>query len=391
MSDSLTPSTAGHVELLVLLTDRLQATGHLTFAEYMELALYAPGLGYYERSEQRIGGRGADFYTSPHLGADFGEILALQIAELWQKMGRPEQFMVVEMGAGQGLIARDILAYWQRHQPALYELVDYVIIETAAAMIAEQQRLLQGLPVRWTTWKALPDNGVRGCFLSNELIDALPVHQVMVQQGKLQEIYVTQVDGMLQEMVAPLSTPALADYFTALNIDLVSYGEGYRTEVNLAAREWLQQVAKKLQAGYVLSIDYGYSAERYYNPMRNRGTLQCYYQHHYHDDPYIHIGDQDITAHVDFTTVERWGQELGLQSLGLTKQGMFLMAWDWGDRLSTVTQFSSDPMVVIERRVGLQRAIDPTGLGGFWVLLQGKGVEASDLRGWSMAHPISSR
>jgi SAM-dependent MidA family methyltransferase len=385
MSDSFAQSAAGHSALLALLIDRCQSHGSITFAEYMKLVLYAPGLGYYERRDRPIGGRGADFYTTPHLGSDFGETLALQIAEMWQRMGCPKKFAVVEMGAGQGLIAQDILAYWQQQQPDLYELVDYVIIEAAAAMRQEQQRILQGWPVRWANWESLPDDGVQGCFLSNELIDALPVHQVTVDQGELREVYVTWADGAFQEQLAPLSTPALADYFAVLQIDIVGYGDGYRTEVNLAAQQWLQQVAQKLQKGYVLSIDYGYSADRYYNPMRQRGTLQCYYQHHYHDDPYLYVGEQDITAHVDFTTVERWGAELGLKSLGLTKQGLFLMAWDWGDRLATVTQFSPDPLVVIERRGNLQRAIDPTGLGGFWVLLQGKGVDADGLRGWSMA------
>jgi SAM-dependent MidA family methyltransferase len=382
-------SSTGNAALMALIVDRLQShpQQRITFAEYMDLALYAPNLGYYARSDRRIGPDG-DFFTSPHLGVDFAEILALQLAEMWDSLGQPQPFTVVEMGAGQGRLAQDILAYWQRCRSDLFAEVDYVIVETAAAMVAEQQRLLSKLPVRWVNWENLPDRGLQGCFFSNELIDALPVHQVVVKDGALQEVYVTENKGVLQEVVGDLSTIALADYFSAAGIDILSYGNGYRTEVNLAAIDWLTQVAKKLQRGYVLSIDYGYSAQRYYNPMRRQGTLQCYYQHRYHNDPYIHVGEQDITAHVDFSTVVRVGETLGLRSLGFTKQGMFLMAWGWGDRLAELTQNLTDPMAILERRQQLQQAIDPTGLGGFGVLLQGKDITGESLAGWQKNLPV---
>jgi SAM-dependent MidA family methyltransferase len=198
-------------------------------------------------------------------------------------------------------------------------------------------------------------------------------------------VYVTAQAGAITEVIAELSTPALLDYFAAAEIDILSYPTGYRTEVNLAAIDWLGQVSAKLQRGYLLSIDYGYSAQRYYNPMRSQGTLQCYYQHRYHNDPYIHLGEQDITAHVDFSTLQRVGESLGLQSLGLTKQGLFLMAWGWGDRLARLTQDLTDPMAILERRQQLQQAIDPLGLGGFSLLLQGRAVENSTLMGWQRA------
>jgi SAM-dependent MidA family methyltransferase len=378
--------TAGHPALLELIFDRLHSAPaqRITFAEYMSLALYAPGWGYYARSANRIG-PGGDFFTSPQLSPDFAEVLAMQIAEMWDGLGQPQPFMVIEMGAGRGQLAGDMLAYWQRHRSNLLAALDYGIIETAAAMKAEQQRVLASWPVRWVSWAELADNGVQGCFFSNELIDALPVHQVTVQNGELREIYVKAQAGALAEVVAELSTPALLDYFTAAEIDILSYPEGYRTEVNLAAIDWLGQVSAKLQRGYLLSIDYGYSAQRYYNPMRSQGTLQCYYRHRYHNDPYIHVGEQDITAHVDFSALQRVGESLGLQSLGLTKQGLFLMAWGWGDRLSRLTQDLSDPMAVLERRQQLQQAIDPTGLGGFGVLLQGKAVGERTLMGWQGA------
>lgn len=377
---------AGHPALLELLYDRLQSSPHqqITFADFMDLVLYAPSLGYYARSAQRIGPEG-DFFTSAQLSPDFGEVLALQLAELWDGLGQPQPFMVIEMGAGRGQLARDLLTYWQSHRSDLLAALDYRIMETAAAMQAEQQQVLASWPVGWVSWAELPDHSVQGCFFSNELIDAFPVHQVVVNQGELREIYVTVRDGSCAEVVADLSTPDLLNYFRAAAIDILSYPEGYRTEVNLAAIHWLGQVSQKLQRGYLLSIDYGYSAQRYYNPMRDQGTLQCYYQHRYHNNPYIYLGEQDITAHVDFSTLQRVGESLGLQSLGLTKQGLWLMAWGWGDRLSKLTQELTHPMAILERRQQLQQAIDPTGLGGFGLLLQGRGVDPSTLSGWQRA------
>jgi SAM-dependent MidA family methyltransferase len=381
--DIMVNATAGHPALLELIFDRLQSAPYqrITFADFMNLALYAPGLGYYERSAKRIGPEG-DFFTSSQLSPDFGEVLALQIAEMWDGLGQPQPFTVVEMGAGRGQLARDILAYWQSHRSDLLAVLDYQILETATAMKAEQQQVLANWPVRWVSWAELPDKGVQGCFFSNELIDALPVHQVVVEKGELREVYVTAREGKITEVVGSLSTPALRNYFQAAEIDILSYAEGYRTEVNLGAIDWLGQVSQKLQRGYLLSIDYGYSAQRYYNPMRSQGTLQCYYQHRYHNDPYIYIGEQDITAHVDFSTLQRVGESLGLEFLGLTKQGLFLMAWGWGDRLSRLTQEHTDPMAILARRQQLQQAIDPTGLGGFGVLLQSRAVDRVILTGW---------
>jgi SAM-dependent MidA family methyltransferase len=357
-----------------LLLDRLDHSPQqrFTFAEYMELVLYSPDLGYYDRSPERIGSRG-DFFTSPHLGSDFGEMLAIQLAEIWQRLGQPRPFTVVEMGAGQGLIAQDILGYWQRYYPEL--VADYVIIETAAAMRRCQQLLLSDWPVRWVTWADLPPESITGCFFSNELIDAFPVHQVIVQDGQLQEVYV-KINGERQitEEQGDLSTPKLLEYFELAQIPILSYTSGYRTEVNLAAFDWLTTVAAKLQRGYVLSIDYGYPTARYYNPQRSQGTLQCYYQHRYHNNPYVNLGQQDLTAHVDFGSLMRWGNALGLQELGFTKQGMFLMVLGLGDRLV-------QPETLARRQV-LHQLIDPMGLGGFGVLLQGKGVSTQGLQGF---------
>jgi SAM-dependent MidA family methyltransferase len=336
----------------------------ITFATYMELVLYAPEVGYYARTPDRIGSRG-DFFTSPHLGVDFGEMLAIQLAEMWELLDRPQPFMVMEMGAGQGLLAKDILNYWQQQYPEL--IADYVIVETSAAMRRCQQQVLADQPVRWVEWADLPNESITGCLFSNELIDALPVHQVVVKDGALQEVYVTiDSNNQLQEVLETPSTPRILKYFEQAEIPILSYEDGYRTEVNLAAIDWLQTVSSKLAKGYLLSIDYGYTSQRYYNPQRSQGTLQCYYQHRYHSNPYIHIGQQDLTAHVDFTSLIRQGNSLGLQELGFTKQGIFLMSLGLADRISQPE--------TLERRQALHQLIEPMGLGGFGVLLQGKNV-----------------
>ncbi len=346
-----------------------------TFAAYMEQALYHPQAGYYHQA--RIG-EGGDFFTSPHLGPDFGELLAEQFVRFWQQLGQPQPFTLVEMGAGRGLLALDILRHLHTHHLDLLANLDYVIIEKAAGLVQYQRQLLSDWPmVSWHSWEEMTP--IVGCYFANELIDAFPVHLVTVHQGQLQEIYLNLVDGQIQEEVGLVSTPRLREYFAWLGIDIVSYPEGYRSEVNLAALDWLAMVAERLQRGYILTIDYGYSAERYYSRERHQGTLQCYYRHRHHNNPYLCPGQQDITAHVNFTALERHGQTLGLASHGLTKQALFLMELGLGDRLTNLgqgeeTAAAAQILEIIRRRQALHQLIDPGGLGGFGVLLQSKNL-----------------
>ena len=169
----------------------------ITFAEYMNWALYYPEQGYYATGSVNIGSEG-DFFTSPHLGRDFGELLAEQFAQLWDILGGPIPFTLVEMGAGQGLLAADVLHYLHRHYPDCFEAVEYIIVEKAAGLIAQQQQQLQRLrlgtkplPLRWSSLEEIPENSITGCCFSNELVDAFPVHQVVLEGGQLKEIYVT--------------------------------------------------------------------------------------------------------------------------------------------------------------------------------------------------------
>lgn len=353
----------------------------ITFAEYMELVLYHPQHGYYVN--KAVLGKRGDFFTSVHLGADFGELLAEQFVQMWEIMGKPPRFMLVEMGAGQGILAADILNYIEQHYSEFFQALAYVIVERSSALRAQQQQLLKGKRIEWRTLEEIPVDSITGCCFSNELVDAFPVHQFVIDNQQLREIYVTTPQPEFKsldnfcEVIGEVSTPRLTAYFDLVEIKLPSplYPDGYRSEVNLAALDWLSAIASRLQRGYLLTIDYGYLAERYYAPTRRRGTLQCYYRHQRHDNPYIHIGNQDITAHIDFTALQAWGEVCGFKNLGFTQQGLFLMALGAGDRLNALTTMPPQQVEnLLLRRDALHQLIDPMGLGGFGVLIQSKGI-----------------
>lgn len=395
------PSPSSHnAELCRLITQRIQNTPQqrITFADYMDWVLYEPQQGYYATNAVQIGVKG-DFFTSPHLGPDFGELLAEQFYQMWQLLNCPDSFTLVEMGAGQGLIAKDVLNHINNcaHRDSSYAefqtALEYIIVEKAAALIAEQKHHLQPFShnakkLRWMTLEEIEPESMTGCIFSNELVDALPFHQFVIEKGELLEVFVQNVETaynsdiesgspIFEEVYDLPSTPKLADYLDRMGIDLAKLPDGYRSEINLAALDWLKIAAGKLQQGYLLTIDYGYSADRYYSPARQQGTLQCYRHHASHGDPYLYVGRQDITSHVNFTALERQGGAVGLKTIGQTQQGLFLMALGLGDRLVANNNTADRKQLseVIRRREAIHSLINPMGLGGFQVLLQGQGLE----------------
>jgi len=381
----------------------------ITFAEYMDIALYHPEHGYYSTKAVNLGKKG-DFFTSVHLGGDFGQLLAEQFLQMWEILGRPKPFTLVEMGAGQGLLAADILSYLQQQYLDFFASLEYVIVEKSVALRQEQQQRLQDFPLRWCNLEDIPSLSITGCFFSNELVDALPVHQFILEAGELREIYVTTQEveanegsegdeginltsvetfhrnvstriSPFVEVIGEVSSLKIAEYFDLLGIDFAqsAYPDGYRSEINLAAVDWLSIVADRLKRGYLLTIDYGYAANRYYNPRRTQGTLQCYYQHRHHDNPYINIGRQDITAHVDLTALEKSGYRSGLQKVGFTQQGLFLMAFGLGSRIANLSHQQQSISQMLQRRDALHQLLDPMGLGGFGVLVQSKGLKEAEI------------
>ncbi|NEP17382.1 MAG: class I SAM-dependent methyltransferase [Leptolyngbya sp. SIO4C1] len=389
------PDTAAQSELAAYIADRIQSAPQqqIPFAEFMSLALYHPQQGYYASPASGIGPQG-DFITSPHLGHDFGELLAEQLAEMWQILAQPQPFQLVEMGAGQGLIAADVLRHLQQNYSHCFAALKYAIVEQSAALRTEQQRRLEPWTgkVQWLALDAIAPDSITGCVFSNELVDALPVHLVEVRDGRLWEVYVgfdsarPNRDSDLVhfvERLGDLSTSRIRAYFELVGIDLLSdqYPEGYRTEVNLAALDWIDAIAARLTRGYLLTIDYGHTAQRYYSPMRHSGTLKCYYQHRHHDNPYLYVGKQDITAHVDFTALERQGNSAGLQRVSFTQQALFLMALGLGDRMAALSQAENSRSLqeLLQRRAAMRQLIDPIGLGNFGVLLQSKHLSEAPL------------
>jgi len=292
----------------------------LSFRDFMEMALYYPELGYYSSSRPRLGEKG-DFYTSAYLTDLFGELLARQLEEMWQALGRGP-FTVIEYGAGSGLLCRDILSRLRGNR-LLYEKLNYFIIEKSGAM-REQERLLLPEKVEWK--ESIGEvGGVTGCIFSNELLDNFSVHRV-VMQDELKEVYVSY-DGDFVEELRP-APEVLKEYLVRLGVQLPT---DYCAEINLEATRWIQEVGEALKRGWVMTIDYGYPADTLYS--KRSGTLACYHRHRVHSSPYEFIGEQDITSHVNFSALDHWGRLKGLEVGGFVNQTRFLQGLGLVNRL----------------------------------------------------------
>lgn len=363
-------------ELHRILLEKIQSQGDLTFLNFMADSLYHPQYGYYTSSRDRIGKQG-DFFTSSSVHALFGGLIARQLIEMAQLLG-DEPFTVVEQGAGEGHLAKDILDAVQVDAPELYKRMRYQLVEVSPDNRSRQGAQLSS-HAACVVWCAEDEiEPFTGCYLSNELLDAFPVHVVEKRDGQLQEVYVTRKGDTLGESVGQLSTGEIAKHFEWLGIEPC---EGNRAEVNLAAVQWMHRVAAKLQRGFVLTIDYGYPAEELYAPFRRNGTVMCYHKHAAKEDPYQRVGEQDITAHVDFTALEKAGVESGLQTLFFKEQYRFLMALGFVEKLIELQATVSDPNQAQALRMTLKNLIMPDeGMGStFKVLVQGKGVGTPDL------------
>ncbi len=301
------------------------AGGAISFARFMELALYAPGLGYYSAGARKFGAEG-DFITAPELSPLFARCLARQCAQV---LGELRQGDVLEAGAGSGALAVDLLA-------ALAELdclpARYFILELSADLRERQQSLLRERAPQWwsrVVWlDRLPAAPFRGVVLANELLDALPVHLFTISETGAEELFVGEHGGSLHWRAAPLSDARLKARIDAIQQALgeESLAAGYTSEINLAAEDWLRSMADVVEAGAILLIDYGFPRREYYHPQRASGTLMCHYRHRAHGDPLLMLGLQDITAHLDFTALAEAALEADLTVAGYTTQGAFLLA-----------------------------------------------------------------
>ena len=359
---------------------RIQAERGFSFRDFMAIALYHPALGYYAGRRDPIG-READYVTSPELSPLFGAMIGRQLREMWEGLGSPPVFDVVEGGAGSGVLARDILAWARRAAPPLFAALHYAIVEPHAPSMYRQREHLsaEGL-VPKVSWAGEIPRDVSGCIFSNELLDAMPVHRVAVEKGKLREIYVTW-DGkrFAEELRKP--DPAVAAYFKRLKL---IPGEGCRAEVNLGALAWVREAAVSLTRGFLMTIDYGYEAAELYASWRRDGTLLCFYRQSPGADPYARIGRQDMTAHVDFNSIRRAGEGAGLATLGLVTQSRFLANLGLAEALQPLPQETGLEEYAARRRA-VTELLDPAGLGRLRVLVQTKSVTEPTLTGLASA------
>jgi SAM-dependent MidA family methyltransferase len=374
--------TTGHPELIAAISSEIIRNGPIPFVRFMELALYHPQFGYYMRQpdgadHERIGWSG-DFYTSSDVHPILGRAIAAQARQMDELVGCPTPFTIVEAGAGKGLLARDCLAAIHAEQDGFASRVRYVLIERSPAMRELQRQNLApwlGAP-GFITWvedlDGLAPQSVTGLFFSNELIDAFPVHRVQIVAGRTEEFYVDYRDGHFVNCFKPVSTAALAQYLDQLN---PTWPEGYRTEVNLLATGWMEQVARRMDRGFVLTIDYGHTAQDLYGPERKDGTLLCYFQQRANDDPFMRVGEQDMTAHVDFSSLAAVGETQGLHVTGFTNQMSFLMGLGVEEMVGKLEPESPAFLAAIQ-------LLKPNGMGStFKVLVQHKGVSRPELHG----------
>ena len=362
---------------------QIEERGPVPFTQFMEWCLYHPDYGYYQSGRAKIG-RDGDYYTSSSVHPLFGHLIAKQLYQMAEILGG-ETFDVVEMGGGRGLLCKDILDWASKNSPSLYQHLRYHLIETAAHFLKEQKVRLseheRDGKVFWLNPEEFRNSEfkIEGCLLSNELVDAFPVHRVIFDKGSLKEIYINVDNGQLEEEWREPSDPRIHDYFRSMEITLQ---EGQKTEVNLKALDWMEKVERCLKKGFALTIDYGYIAEELYAPFRREGTLLCYYQHQTSSNPYERLGEQDITSHVNFTSLIRKGEEVGLHLTGLVSQYRFLIGLGILQEMESLERELSETDR-LRMRLSLKHLIEPeAGMGEvFKVLIQHKGINNPRLDG----------
>lgn len=369
------PAAGNHPELEAFICRRIDEAGGVPFSEFMAHCLYHPQWGYYMAPRDRIG-KGGDFFTSTSVHSLFGRLVARQLHQMWDLLGSGA-FTIAEQGAGEGHLCLDILDAIAEEFPRFYRSLTYALVEISPDNRSRQKQLLENHLER-LSWCSIDElSGMDGCFLTNELVDAFPVHLVEKKDGKLQEVFVVRRESAFVEELRPAG-PEFADYFRISGVELV---EGNRAEVNLEAPVWIKKVGALLRRGFVLTIDYGYPASELYSPMRRNGTLMCYYRHTSNENPYQRLGYQDITSHVDFTALERAGEGQGLKPLYFAEQYRFLMGLGFVEALLALQARAADEKEARALRLTLKNLIMPEGgmVETFKVLIQGKGVDSPAL------------
>jgi len=306
-----------------LIRHHIRSDGPLSFSGYMEQALYHPAHGYYNSVRHRIGRKG-DFYTNVSVGNLYGQLLASQLIEMWIHLDRPARFTIVEEGAEDGHLALDILSALPEASRDAAAAIHYTIVEPLAQKQQRQRaRLEASFPGKVAWSPAIAElASVTGAFISNELVDAMPVDIIEHRNGAWSELLVTLSGNDFRFARAAITRQELAEAVQRIPLPLPS---PYRTEIRLAAAHWIQSLSTKLNRGFVLVVDYGYSRREYYKPERAKGTLSCYSRHRRSDNPFERPGEIDITSHVDFTALAEAAARSGLTLAGYTDQHHFMV------------------------------------------------------------------
>ncbi len=352
-------------QLTALITDEIQAGGGwISFARYMELVLYAPGLGYYSAGSRKLGEAG-DFVTAPELSPLFARCMARQLAQLHGE----GLYDVLEIGAGSGALAADVLLEME----ALGCMPDRYLILELSADLRERQRetIAKRAPVHSHQVRWLDDlpAAFEGVILANEVLDATPAHCIRTSPNGIETMGVTVGKSGVLEHAPRTATGLLLEIATSLALP-----ERYETEINLSARALVTRMSRLLTRGVMLFIDYGFPAREFYHPQRDQGTLMCHYRHHAHDDPFAFVGLQDITTHVDFSAAAVAAQQGGSALLGYTTQAQFLINCGITELLSATP--ASDVRTYAPLAAQAQKLLSPAEMGElFKVIALGKGVD----------------
>jgi SAM-dependent MidA family methyltransferase len=309
--------------LVTLIRDYLRRHGPVPFPWFMEQALYHPGYGYYASTRLRIGRQG-DYFTNVSVGPLYGEILATQLIEMWKLLGSPPRFTIVEEGAEDGQLAVDILSAITEESIEAAACIRYTILEPIPEKQLQQRARMEPSFLEKVTWlTGLHDlDNVIGAFISNELVDSMPVHILLYRDGEWSELWVDISGKDFGFVPAKIQAPELVHATDKIPVPVTS---PYRTEVNLAATRWIQEVGSRLEQGFVLIVDYGFPRDEYYQPERTEGTLSCYSRHRRSYNPLERPGEIDITAHVDFTSLAEAAEKASLRVAGYVDQHHFMV------------------------------------------------------------------
>ena len=365
--------------------------GPIPFPDYMALALGHPEGGYYAGPEQRPT-RAGDFLTAPELHPIFGAALSRQVAEAWERQGRPSPYTLLEYGAGAGTLALAVLDGLRDDRSPLAEALRYAPVELNEHRRAEIRERAAGAGLPLVDAAVLDDAPAAGFVVANEFLDALPVHVVEVREGRPREVHVgIGCDGAFEEVLGELSAPAVAERLAALDTAGIELTEGQRLEVRPAVGPWAAEVGRRVAAGLVLVIDYGAPAVELYGPRRRAGTLMTYRGHAADgapDAPYHDVGERDLTAHVDTTALAAALVAAGLDVIGETTQAELLVGCGLEDLLRRAQAASGTAAAALELRSSVMRLLDPRHLGGFRAILAGRGIAAvPPLRGMAYRTP----